>query len=73
MSYLKTIWGKISDTVGRGVRIDASTHSLQTLDYAHHEVHSGSHYYIQGHTVLASAGVLRIKLDSSSGLYSFSL
>ena len=42
--------------------IDKSTHATTTIDYAHHEVHSGSHYYIQGHTVLASAAVLRVQL-----------
>jgi len=26
------------------IRIDASTHSLQTIDYAHHEIHAGSHF-----------------------------
>ena len=26
------------------VRIDSSTNSLQTVDYAHHEIHAGSHY-----------------------------
>jgi len=25
--------------------IDNSTHSLQTVDYEHHEIHGGSHYY----------------------------
>ena len=42
MSFFKTIWGKISDTVGRPVRIDASTHAIETIGYAHHEVHAGS-------------------------------
>jgi len=46
MSYFKTIWGKISDSVARPVRIDASTHSIQVIDYAHHEIHSGSTFCV---------------------------
>jgi len=26
------------------VRIDSSTNTLQTIDYAHHEIHAGNHY-----------------------------
>lgn len=44
MSYFKTIWGLISDTVARAVRIDSSTHAMESIDYAHHEVHGGSHF-----------------------------
>jgi len=36
-------WGSGAGEVDE-VRIDASTNSLQTIDYAHHEIHSGSHY-----------------------------
>jgi len=28
------------------LRMDASTHTLQTIEYEHHEVHSGSHFFI---------------------------
>ena len=45
MSLLKTIWGYFSDTEAAPVRIDASTHTLQTIDYEHHEIHSGSHFF----------------------------
>jgi hypothetical protein len=31
------------------VRIDASTNSLQTVDYEHHEIHSGSHFFVVGY------------------------
>ena len=46
MSYFKTIWGKISDTIARPMRVDSSTHSLQVIDYGHHEEHSGSAYRV---------------------------
>lgn len=44
------------------IRIDTATRSLQTVDYAHHEVHSGSHYYIEGYTTLGVGGTLYVKL-----------
>jgi len=28
--------------------VDGTTTSFRTVDYAHHEIHSGSHYYIEG-------------------------
>jgi hypothetical protein len=49
--------GKISDTESRIVRVDKSTHSLQVIDYAHHEIHSGSHYFYDSHHDIAKAGV----------------
>lgn len=30
------------------VRIDSSTRSIQVLEYSHHEIHSGSHYFVDG-------------------------
>ena len=44
------------------IRMDASTFSLQTLSYEHHEIHGGSHYYIEGHVSLDDAGVFYAKL-----------
>ena len=38
--------GKISDTVSRPVRVDSATHALETIEYEHHEIHSGSSYTI---------------------------
>jgi hypothetical protein len=58
MSYFKTIWGKISDTVARAARLDASTHALQTIKYEHHEIHGGSHYFVDGVLTLVINHVL---------------
>ena len=44
------------------VRADSTTHTLQTIDYAHHEIHAGSHYYIEGHTTLEDGDDLFVKL-----------
>ena len=47
-----SLWNSLKAKFGSGandfdfVRIDASTNSLQTVDYEHHEIHSGSHYII---------------------------
>jgi len=42
-----TLYGFINSTQAVPLRVDASTHSIQTLTYEHHEIHSGSHYYIE--------------------------
>ena len=34
--------------------VDASTETLQNLDYAHHEVHEGNHYFISGYELAAA-------------------
>jgi len=44
MSLINTLRGKTSDTTTQIARIDTSTHTLQTIDYAHHEIHAGSHF-----------------------------
>ena len=35
------LMGKVGDNTMRPVRIDASTHGLIAVDYAHHEIHGG--------------------------------
>ena len=37
--------------------LDAATNAVNTIDYTHHETHSGSHYFVSGFTVLFSAAV----------------
>ena len=46
------------------IKVDASTDTMQTIDYAHHEVHSGSHYYVSGHTTLVSGGTIQFTLQT---------
>ena len=36
----------ICDINGRTATIDASTYVLNTIEYEHHEIHAGSHYYV---------------------------
>ena len=56
MSFIGTLKGLISDTVAVPVRVDASTHSLQTISYEHHEIHSGSHYEVRINKDVANGG-----------------
>lgn len=52
------IQGYINATEVRPLRADLSTHSLQTIDYEHHEIHAGSHYFVDGVLTLAINHVL---------------
>lgn len=38
------MFGKISDTIWRSIRIDSSTHSMQVIDYTHYKIHAGDAY-----------------------------
>lgn len=49
------ITGKTGDTTYQTVRVDSATHSLQTIDYSHHEIHSGSHFMYTDCITLADA------------------
>ena len=48
----------VDPTTGDGVELDDSTNSLQTIDYEHHEIHSGSHYFVVGYQDLSINQVL---------------
>jgi hypothetical protein len=49
---------RISNTAIRPLRADSSTHSIQIIDYEHHEIHSGDHYFVAGVQDLAINNVL---------------
>lgn len=40
------LFGRVSDTVVKLLRLDASTESLMTIDYAHHEIHDGTSFWV---------------------------
>lgn len=50
-------WGSGASEID-DVRIDASTNALETIKYEHHEIHSGSHYFVIGYQDLANNNVL---------------
>lgn len=57
-SQLKTT---IYDEGGIPASVDNSTESLQTIDYAHHEIHSGSNYRVQcNNDTIGNGGTLVI-------------
>jgi hypothetical protein len=37
-----------SDTSWQPLRLDKATNTIQVIDYEHHEIHAGSHYFITG-------------------------
>ena len=41
----------ITDGDGDGISIDAATRALETIDYAHHEIHSGSSFSVHNYDV----------------------
>ena len=45
-------------TAWQDVRLDASTHALESVDYAHHEIHGGNHYFIGSYTTLGNGDVI---------------
>jgi hypothetical protein len=46
----------MTDSDGTPSEIDNTTHTLQIIDYEHHEIHAGSHFYYTDSVTLASAG-----------------
>jgi len=43
---------------GNEIGIDDSTASIQTIDYEHHEIHGGSHYFVVSYADLTNGQVL---------------
>lgn len=54
----KSIYAKINDTDWEAVHMD-KTHSLSTIEFEHHEIHEGNHYFIAGYDTLASAATIK--------------
>lgn len=48
-----------ADTV-KPARMDASTHTIQQIDYEHHEIHGGSHFFIEDFVTLNASDTLDI-------------
>ena len=55
--YDGALWKKVTSAA-----IDKTTYARTTIDYSHHEVHSGSKYYMEGYAELGVAGTLFVKL-----------
>lgn len=56
--------GSVSESVqlinssGREASIDASTNALNVMQYEHHEIHGGSHYFVEGHGEFSSGSAV---------------
>ena len=54
----------IDPTTGGSAELDNSTNTLQTIDYEHHEIHAGSHYYVCGYGTYAADGQVEFQLTT---------
>jgi len=61
------LYGRIDADTVKPIRIDGSTHSIQTIDYAHHETHGGSNYDITEVIDLPDDDVLDIQIVAPAG------
>ncbi len=43
---------------------DGATNALNTVDYAHHEIHSGSHYYLKSYLDFATNAVIDVRITT---------
>lgn len=60
MSFFGLIRGfRSSDSTAQPLRLDKATNTLQVIDYPHHEVHAGSHFFVTGYADLAINHVLQ--------------
>lgn len=57
MSAPEKIYG-YNGTNWHEIRIDTATRTLQNIEYEHHEIHSGSHYFVTGYQDLSINNVL---------------
>jgi hypothetical protein len=56
MSLWKVISGLIGDGVARALRIDASTHAMEVIEYEHHEIHGGSSFHCHYENLTTNIG-----------------
>lgn len=48
----------VDPTTGGSAELDDSTNSIQTIEYEHHEIHSGSSFFVNGYQDLSINNVL---------------
>lgn len=53
-----------SDGSAQPIRLDNATNTINTIDYAHHEIHAGSHYVISGFYDLGATDVTDIQITT---------
>ena len=50
----------------RHIRVDGSTETIQVIDYEHHEIHGGSHYFLSGVNDLSINEVYDVQFTAST-------
>lgn len=60
MSNMKEIYGATGTTTRQVPRINPQTHALNTIDYAHHEIHSGSHFCVHINKDIPNGGTYNV-------------
>jgi hypothetical protein len=58
---------QIVDSAGRSPKVDSTTKAEMVIDYAHHEIHSGSHFFVVGYQDLSINQVLDFTWVMPSG------
>ena len=53
-----------SDSTAQPIRLDKATNTIQTIDYAHHEIHAGSHFVIVDSVTLAINNTRDIRITT---------
>jgi len=53
-----------SDSSAQPLRLDKYTNTLQVIDYAHHEIHDGSHFSLSGSVTIALNKVYDIQITT---------
>lgn len=51
------MYARSSATILKPVAFDVSTHALTVMDYEHHEIHGGSHYFLADYVTLGDGDV----------------
>jgi len=60
-----TLQGDAGATNPVNVRVDKSTDTLQVISYPHHEIHSGSHFYVYRTGTLGNGDVMTVGITNA--------
>jgi hypothetical protein len=58
------LYGRISDTLVKPVKLDGSSHALITVDNAHHEIHEGDSYFFGRFQDLPASDVWDLRITT---------
>ena len=55
---------RVTDLDGRMLKLDAATNSLLTIDYEHHEIHSGSHFFLSNYQTVNNGDTVDFQITT---------